>query len=590
MDNERIAPLKMAGVEGHITAVLTDGNLLLERNDGKGMRFDLDSITRIRHHHVAITPPLLTLFGVLALLASIRVFSGYVQIYSFILGSVSLLVWFMGRKPALCVDTKQGDRHILHGREYLLHRMYTILDRMSDGCTLNDALSGLEETPSLELALIGDIEEMRQEVGSVVAAQSEIGDVIKQDQSLEQALAELQQGKNATINTVEEIENNVESAYQRVWGRQEPNWYNERSTVESKSGIMDRSSKALATQRETTIATTNYDAAFQIPNFDNNNFSPNNIIRNENNPQIGRAQAAAKEASEASFDDGGMFGIFDQLDNFSSEELPPPTQTQIDSTPLPTTLPATINQNFRPSETHTSSYSMITAAAGPNLPEPTNVALRTDLNINPGLVASATVTKEVEEVPLPQTLTREFNKVNKTTPLSGYPALTRMHKQYAKESRLKVKPTYRRRRGLKIIREWVKPGISRIQEKRQEIGRKIIGVGDGYRDVYGDADGNNNDSYKEEKFQTNQIIRLRADQDSQSDIQSRLELLTKNGGGAIAEDLANRTLRGISNGFESSPTLLSNKVSKKLETPNNFSGMVSSTEPLPRFAGMKRLG
>ena len=95
---------------------------------------------------------------------------------------------------------------------------------------------------------------------------------------------------------------------------------------------------------------------------------------------------------------------------------------------------------------------------------------------------------------------------------------------------------------------------------------------------------------KEEKLQTNQIIRIRADQDSQSDIQSRLELLTKNGGGAIAEDLANRTLRGISNGFESSPTLLSNKVSKKLETPNNFSGMVSSTEPLPRFAGMKRLG
>ena len=69
-----------------------------------------------------------------------------------------------------------------------------------------------------------------------------------------------------------------------------------------------------------------------------------------------------------------------------------------------------------------------------------------------------------------------------------------------------------------------------------------------------------------------------------------IPLMIKNGGGAIAEDLANRTLRGISNGFESSPTLLSNKVSKKLETPNNFSGMVSSTEPLPRFAGMKRLG
>ena len=40
----------MAGVDGQITAVLTNENLLLERSDRKGMRIDLDTITRIRHH------------------------------------------------------------------------------------------------------------------------------------------------------------------------------------------------------------------------------------------------------------------------------------------------------------------------------------------------------------------------------------------------------------------------------------------------------------------------------------------------------------------------------------------------------------
>ena len=135
MENEKFAPLKMAGVEGQITAILTNENLLLERNDRKGMRIDLDTITRIRHHNVAFTPPLVTLFGVLAILSSFRVWTGVVQYYAFILGVTALLAWLLGRRPALCIDTKQGDRHLLHGRDHLLHRLYTILDRMSDGYT-----------------------------------------------------------------------------------------------------------------------------------------------------------------------------------------------------------------------------------------------------------------------------------------------------------------------------------------------------------------------------------------------------------------------------------------------------------------------
>ena len=79
MENEKFGPLKMAGVDGQITAVLTNENLLLERSDRKGMRIDLDTITRIRHHHVAFTPPLVTLFGVLEILSSFRIFTGVVQ-------------------------------------------------------------------------------------------------------------------------------------------------------------------------------------------------------------------------------------------------------------------------------------------------------------------------------------------------------------------------------------------------------------------------------------------------------------------------------------------------------------------------------
>jgi len=594
----------MAGIEGQVAAVLTDESLLLERNNGKGMRVELDSIARIRHHHVAVTPPLLTLFGVLSLLASIRVFSGQVQIYSFILGVSSLLVWFLGRKPALCLDTKQGDRHILHGRDHILQQMYIILDRMSDGCSLEDAVIGLEKLQTLELAPIGDIDEIRHEVGSVAAAQAQLNLASNEEQSLEQALAGLQQSRasipiqsnledesyNANLPSVDTNLPSVDSAYERVWGREEPKWYAEKDGVDTQSNVLERSTKALSEQREAThVATTNYDAPFQLPSFESTT-SPSTV--STNTPPMNRAQAAAKEASEANFDYG--LGIFDQLDNDSATQLPPPTQIPVTPSSHTTTLPTATQPSLRPSESsHTSSYSMITSAAGPNLPEPTRVALRTDLNTSPGLVASATIGSDDEKViPLPQKLGESFNKITRPDPLVGYPALSRMQKKYARDSRLRVNRTpYRRRsRAYKVIDKWVKPSLKMIGEKRQELGRKITGAGDGYRDVYGDEDGNQDDSYTEENFQTSQIIRLRADQDSQSEIHARLQLLTMNGGGAIAQDLANRTLRGISSSTESGPLNLSGQATKKLETPSNFSGMIASTEPAPRFAGMKRLG
>ena len=37
----------MAGVDGQITAVLTNENLLLERSDRKGMRIDFNAISKI---------------------------------------------------------------------------------------------------------------------------------------------------------------------------------------------------------------------------------------------------------------------------------------------------------------------------------------------------------------------------------------------------------------------------------------------------------------------------------------------------------------------------------------------------------------
>ena len=599
MENEKFGPLKMAGVDGQITAVLTNENLLLERSDRKGMRIDLDTITRIRHHHVAFTPPLVTLFGVLAILSSFRIFTGVVQYYSFILGTIALLAWLLGRRPALCIDTKQGDRHLLHGRDHLLHRLYTILDRMSDGYTLEDAVIGLEELQQPELGLIGDIEDIRHEAGSVAIAEAEL-QMVGVDESLGQALAKLHRNKspNTTPSEIMSRPSNLpqptdSSAYEKVWGRGEPDWYSEKES--NQTSMMERSTKALAEQREQRkVTTSGYDTPFQLPDYSNQPSSSSvaTVPVDDINPSppLNRAHAAALEASEASFDSGGLFDMFDELDSASEYSANTPPQYEI---PSPSTqLPAVTQPSWKRSpDSKVSSYTMLSEAAGPNLPEPTRIALRSDLPTNPGLVASAAVKITEEQLPLPEQLQRSFDRLNTPHPLESYPALNRMQKQYARDSRIRVSRSYSRSRGaLKAIREWVKPGLKRMETGGKNITRKIIGAGDGYRDVYGDDDGNQNDDYKDTQLNSTQILRLRADQDSQSDVQARLRLLTTNGGGAIADDLANRTLRGISSSSKSEGFTLSGMESKKLNTPQNFNGMVASNEPAPRFAGMQRLG
>jgi hypothetical protein len=472
---------------------------------------------------------------------------------------------------------------------------------MSDGYTLEDAVIGLEELQQPELALIGDIEDIRHEAGSVAVAEAEL-QLVGVDESLEQALAKLHRNKSPTTLPSEIVSRSSNSppltdssAYEKVWGRGEPDWYSEKENEPNKTSMMGRSTKALAEQREQRItAASSYDTPFQLP--DNSNQPSSSSVTTlpvddaPPSPPLNRAHAAALEASEANFDSGGLFDMFDELDSASEfSTVSPPTNGR--SSPS-TNLPAVTQPSWkRPTDSNVSSYTMLSEAAGPNLPEPTRVALRSDLPTSPGLVASAAAKTIEEQPPLPEQLQRSFNQLNQPHPLASYPALNRMQKQYTRDSRIRVNRSYSRSRGaLKAIGEWVKPGLKRIESSGKDITRKIIGAGDGYREVYGDDDGNQNDDFEETQLNSTQILRLRADQDSQSDVQARLRLLTTNGGGAIADDLANRTLRGISSSSRSEGFTLSGMESKKLNTPENFHGMVASNEPAPRFAGMQRLG
>ncbi|HJM41525.1 MAG TPA: hypothetical protein QF514_04790, partial [Candidatus Thalassarchaeaceae archaeon] len=121
---------------------MNERSLLLERRDGKGLRVDIDTIRRVRHHHTPMIPQGLTWMGIITLILAARVLSGSIQIYALFLGASTIFAWIIGRKPTLCIDTKQGDRHMLHGPDSLLLRTQMMINRLCEGKTMEEAREG----------------------------------------------------------------------------------------------------------------------------------------------------------------------------------------------------------------------------------------------------------------------------------------------------------------------------------------------------------------------------------------------------------------------------------------------------------------
>lgn len=678
MESEIFPSLRVAGIDGQVDAVLSEKSLLLERADGKGMRIELESIVRIRHHHVAITPPLLTLFGVLAMVASFRVLDGRPQVYAFILGSAAILFWALGRRPALTVDTRQGDRHIIYGRDHRLQRIYIMIDRMSEGASLDEARLGLDELQQLELQSIGNLDDIQHELSSIEAAEAQLVGGGASGNSLEQALASIRGRRERAFGTDEPIFNaelfddentpavipdaralvtqsdSAPTSQTTIGGSHEdiqtataqyaPANTHTQEPVPQEGGLpqeamFGRATRALQEQREgPTTPNPTYDAPFQAP-AESTDMSADSAYercwgrtnpnwyeeRDADSAPLSRAASAAKAASEANFDTGGMFGIFDQLDDDGdsvSQEYPasaaipeptsqpnynPPTPYGAGQGDSPTTLPVRRAQTpawDQGSPTQPSSYSMLSAALGDGnaLPEPTSEALRPGIPVSPnpasaaprisgGLVASARVAEPA--IPEAQNLAShpKFARKGEQEILNEYPALSRMHKQSVNDTRLRLNRSHlgRRRGAMETLGQWVRPGLKRLEKKGREFSKLIVGE-DSYSETYGDEDGTEGDQFEEAELRTDQLLRLRADQDAQSDVAERLRLLTRNGGGEIADDLASRTLRGISDSAPTPALVLDSSESKNLEGPASLDKMLCTSDPAPGFGGMRRLG
>jgi hypothetical protein len=614
---EILAPLRLTGIEGRIIGLLDERKLLFERRDGKGLRIELENVQRVRHHHVPITPPGVTWIGVITMILAARVLTGPIQLYALAIGAITIFTWLIGRRPALCIDTKAGDRHVLHGRDSLLLRTQMMVNRLCEGKTLEEAREGLEELHRhSNYPMISPLQAMQMETAAIHNQVIEEAVLLPEpdvfdEADLERALANMYNGREDNIpepqpantifsptvtesfaseshadqagrgllerarGTLQETRSNdpewaiqvpsaspttdtqwerpweqptspvitesESSAYERAWGRQEPNWYQEK------------------------------------------NHQPNTRIQSA----LSEAKHAGDFLSTNMFDDPtsaqttdtGIFGnMFDDPAPISNQTptttvMPEPAQF-VEGQP---TWSGQAIRNVMPTS----------SALATTLPEPTLHALREECT--PGVVAAARMREEELRSTQQQTSQQTTVHRQEIEELSGFPAISSIIRSSPppRIQNVSVKKEGRfarlAKRSLQIFQG------TNGQKSISTAPRPVRIQSDDYASTYGDQDGFDDGVYRDVPLRSGQIIRLRADQDHQAEVADRLRNLSRSTGGEYAEDEANKLIGRLAASGDLEPIANLLKAADKKLT---FGNLASTSPPkeAPGHHGISRLG
>ena len=598
---EILTTFRLAGIGGGVKGLLNEKSLLLERRDGKGIRVDIKTIRRVRHHHIPVIAPGLTWIGFITLILAARVLSGPVQIYALAVGAITIFTWLMGRRPTLCIDTKHGDRHMLHGPDSLLLRTQMMINRLCDGKTLEEAREGLEEIqrnsnfPSVAPLIPEPAQSMLVEEDAKEAELlPEIG--IFDESDLEQALKAMYNGDAGTLPEPKPVsesqvvdaqpatesfasESHADHAGKSLLDRARNSLYETRSesTEWKNQQNLDKWSKPWEQNNtETHTAISSQDSAYERAWGRN---SPDWYCEKQNPPPENRFQSALVEAKE----EGATFFSGDMFDNLESQT----TDTGIFGNMFDSPAPASISDPQplqQPDPTPTWSGQAIREAMPPptntlatTLPEPTRNAIREECTM--GVVAAARVAEPAEPKP---------EAVEQQSGLEDFPAIGALFRNTHKSPR---KITTKRKRGvLSRLANRGKKALVRTDTRSKQTSRPVKIEGDDYADVYGDDDGFSNGEYREVSMRSGQILRLRSDQDHQAEVAERIKSLSKSTGGDITEDEMDSLVQRLSESGDLGPIA---NLLRAAETKQLSFGQMASTSPpkeTPGHHGISRMG
>ncbi|MCH1523767.1 MAG: hypothetical protein L7S41_01295, partial [Candidatus Thalassarchaeaceae archaeon] len=215
------------------------------------MRLDLASISRTRSIDIPRLPGGIVLWGGAACYLGVTILIPPLGYAVTLLGAGSMLSHFIFKNPALVIETNIGDRHIiqskLHDHETLL-KLQMMIQKVSNGQTVSEAKASLEKefqrvpnpvvkpkgllsAPNIE-SLAVDYSNEIQPPQNYLEPQVNINKVQPEIDMLPFNFQEptIEPDINSEFSNPnnEYISHETTSAYQQTWGRNEPEWYNEK--------------------------------------------------------------------------------------------------------------------------------------------------------------------------------------------------------------------------------------------------------------------------------------------------------------------------------------------------------------------------
>ena len=490
-ETELLGNLSLVGVKGAFCAILSDRELTLERSDGKGLRLSLAAVNRTRHLTIPLLPNGLVPLGVISILLGITTISFPYGLVPILLGFLAISLNIFSRHSIISIDTNSGDRHLIAGSEGSLLRLATMISRLIHGSTMKEARVGLEN--------------LEKEMPLFPSFTYAGGQFTNHDKNLLTYNDKLSESSlNVGIDT---IKNSKVSNFQDL--KYDTNQFIDESILTQniqKTEIIPKKSA--------------YESAWNTPpppwykekekvSEDNLNLCPDSK-KNETRMDSVLSEAAGHldmfGGGLDMFEEGGLFdqevNEYDEnhisiKDTFDSEQSKI-SSNQISSSQMMKQAYETYGHPV--SNYKESSY----------LPQPTEIAVREECK-----------TSIVKEARAKQEIRNDDNELNysyESTNLDSYPSLKRAFKGNNKNISLKNKSLSI---SSVLMNKLLRP--SNIPSKNKNINQS-----------------------KDNRFQTSQFLRLRSDQDHQSNIQSRTVRIKKDNENSDAMQVINSIVTRVS--------------------------------------------
>ena len=489
--SELVGGLYLVGARGKFCALITERQLTIERFDGKGVRLDLSAIDRMRHLKIPMLPSGSILLGLIAIYLGITTIVAPISWLAVGTGASIILANLVSRYSILAIETGSGDRHLISGSESNLLKLCLIVDRVRHGSPIEEALLGLENLES-EVPVFPSISDASGQLGQ--QSRASLPEYFPQMSLAQERKEDLQPETGFVMD-----EKSDSFGFPSIGGFSEPGEVGEyeiREAIDTHGP--SSSTKQNAYERawgvteapnwyqekeEAKISDNRINTAFSDAAKDLDMFAPGGLFDGE----------ASTETV------GNEMGLFDfDRDVVAVEEVDKPQSSA--------QMIKRAHEEFgAPSEPY----------SGALLPPPTDEAVREDCRA--GVVRQARARQELRN--------QRYSELGiQATNLEDYPALNKLASTMSGTGAAKSI----RRRG--ASGGW----LARLLSPSSSLDGR-------------ESSSRTSSEIETERFQTSQHVRLRSDQDHQSELTSRVRTLRNtNIGSSTAKDKLDSIVRNLS--------------------------------------------